>query len=149
MDSKNVPAILNNSPEVLEQVKSIGIEDADDLAVMNYLMQVKIATELVKFNSYWRLSNPKTERTFLATAETKLKKMTFDFPCLSVVIRNNGPGSLYVRYNELSGDITNEIPTAAGSSTGFSTVFPTLKCIYYQATATSELEISLEEGYRE
>lgn len=136
---------------IIEQVKSIGIEDADDLAVMNYLMQVRIVSELIKMNkgivdmNRWIIdASPRTQDRFYAVAETYLKKMEFDPPLLYVYVYNTGLGNLYLRFNELHGDITTEIPIASGFGEGFSVGYPSIKRIYYQATAPSSLEIYTE-----
>lgn len=139
---------IKKPSDVIEQVKNIGMEDADDLAVLSYIMQARIASGIDRINKYFSAMVAKTIKTFYAVADTKLKEMVFNTRVITVDVDNNGPGVLYVRMNELDGDITNEIPIPVGGGTGFGSTGASVKRIWYQASIdNTQIEVNIEEGY--
>ena len=138
-------------PEIFK-TNSISIDKDEQFALqlINCAMQSKMIAELKKTNKYFSSMAVKTTKSFYAIADTTLKEMVFNSRVMAVDVDNNGPGNLYVKFNELDGDITSEIPIPAAGGTGIASAVPSIKRMWYQATAANtQIEIYIEEGYGE
>lgn len=86
--------------DIVEQAKKIGSEDADDLAVMQYIAQAAAAAQLVRIRKYF---DDRTSEGFVQswnlTVTPVVQEIVLDYPAQSFYIINDWGSPIFVEIN--------------------------------------------------
>jgi hypothetical protein len=95
--------ITFSNVDIVEQARKIGSEDADDLAVMQYIAQATLASQAVRIRKYF---DDRTSQGWVQhfdnipiTDADPAQEFIPDRPAQSISITNDGPGVIWFRVN--------------------------------------------------
>jgi len=109
-----------------------------------------MADRLDKLLKLFQSMGPIGYFTKIFSVTDTIKEIPFQNPLVAIDIDNDGLGDIYVRINNMDGDITREIPIVSGDGIGFYSVYPLIEKVYVVAAAgtTATINIYGEEGRR-
>ena len=142
--AKIQPKSLDNISEI---AKNIATEDADDLAVMQYLAQETSALQLLKLRKLEESKIPTGAKSFEWTITTTTKRIDLGLPWISFSLHNDGPGNVRMRINKLEGDISAEATVDSGEVISRDFEYPIVTRIYLVTeSGTATVRVYAEEG---
>lgn len=115
---------------IIEQVKGIAGEDADDLAVMQYLAQVAATANLVKINRREDLAIPIGSRSYVIAVTDVMTEFRIANPWISFSLINDGPDNILFKIDKLEGGITEEAPINNTETVSLDFRFPIVNILY-------------------
>ena len=143
--SKEITKYNNN--DIVEQVKGIAGEDADDLAVMSYLAQVSATAQLVKMRKIEESKIPTAGVSFEWSLTTAIEEIRLPKPWISFSLLNNGPGDIRMTINTLKGGIGREAIIRNGAAVSRDFKYPVMTGLYWATTAgLATVSVQAEEG---
>jgi len=144
MDKSLIQKPLDNISGI---AKNIGTEDADDLAVMQYLAQVASTAQLVKLRKLEESKVPTGIKPIKMTIPDTVTKVQLYIPWISFSLINDGAGALTVWVNDES-DPLQEGMIASGENYDCNFDYPVIKKLYLKAAngTTAAIRIYGKEG---
>ena len=123
------PKSLDNITEI---AKNIATEDADDLAVMQYLAQETSALQLLKLRKLEESKIPTGVKPIKMTIPDTVTKIQLYTPWISLSLLNDGAGAVSCWVNDES-DPLQESMIASGESYSTDMTYPVIRAIYLKA----------------
>ncbi len=132
---------------ITEIAKNIGTEDADDLAVMQYLAQETSALQLLKLRKLEESKIPTGVKPIKMTIPDTVTKVQLGVPWISFSLINNGTGAVTCWVNDESDPLTESM-IANGKTYSVDMTYPVIKAIYLKAASgtTAAVRIYGKEG---
>lgn len=142
--AKIQPKSLDNIAEI---AKNIATEDADDLAVMQYLAQETSALQLLKMRKLEESKVPTGVKPIKMTIPDTVTKIQLGVPWISFALLNNGTGDLTCWVNDEE-DPLQESMVLSGESYSLDMTYPVIRAIYLKAASgtTANVRIYGKEG---
>lgn len=128
--------------EIAEQARQIATEDADDLAVLQFLMQSSATAQLVKLRKLEESKIPVGVYSLpLTVPDSPVTELSLSPPWISFSLIQGGPGALYLDVNKPRGPITSRAPILVGQPYSVDFGFPAINKLYLQAAPGTQAAI--------
>jgi len=120
------------STEVTEQVRKIAGEDADDLAVMQYLMQASATAQLIRMRKLEESMVPIGIKPLKPTVTDTIMKLPIYPPWISLSLINGSGAALTLWVNDEQ-DPLEEAMIAASETYSLDMKYPVIHTLYLKA----------------
>ncbi len=147
MADETLPAVIPGT-DIQSQAAKIGQEDADDLAVINYLTAVTQANQTTRLRKLEESKIPIGDFSQEYLIRDEVKTINASNPWISFHIVNYGPGSVRVKANQQQGSMSNAAPIAKGETYRYEGTYPSVDRIYLVSDSASAVKVFAIEGRR-
>lgn len=120
-------------PNIIEQARSIATEDADDLAVLQFLMQAAATAQLVKLRKLEESKVPIGIKALKRTVTDTIMKLPLYPPWISFSLINGAGSALTVWINDDADPLVEDM-IEASESYDFNATYPIIHTLYLKAT---------------
>ena len=135
--------------EIVKQARQIAVEDADDLAVLQFLMQAQSAAQLTKMRKLEESKVPTGLKPLKLTIGDTITKIQLDPPWISFSLLNDGTGSITGWVNDEQDPLQSGM-VLSGETWNVDMEYPVIKSLFLKAASgtTASVRIYGKEGRR-